>query len=96
MRTVRRKQIPNLLRKQRKLAGYRQKDVANMLNLKSASMISRWEKGAVAPSLLNLLKLSIIYSTLCDRLYDELVGRVRKAILVKKENVVRREKGRVK
>ena len=81
------KHIPNLLRKHRKLVGYRQSEVAEILDLKNTNSISRWEKGIAAPGLLNLLKLSIIYSTLCDQLYPELRNDLRKDIIAKKENV---------
>ena len=92
MATRPRKHIPNLLRKHRKLVGYKQSEVAEILDLKSANRISRWEKGQSAPGLLNLLKLSIIYSTLCDQLYEELIHSMRKEILNKKENVLKKRK----
>jgi transcriptional regulator with XRE-family HTH domain len=92
MGNERKKHIPNLLRKHRKLVGYRQSEVAEILDLKSTNRISRWEKGMAAPGLLNLLKLSIIYSTLCDQLYHELVSDLRTAITAKKEKVLRKRK----
>jgi transcriptional regulator with XRE-family HTH domain len=92
MGTVRKKHIPNLLRKHRKLSGFKQNEVAEMLELKNVSMISRWENGAAAPSLLYLLKLSIIYATLCDQLYPELRNDLRKEIIDKKEKLIRSRK----
>lgn len=61
--------IPNRLRKHRILAGYSQKDVADILGMKSTSRISKWEQGTALPSLEYLLKLSILYHVLCDELY---------------------------
>jgi len=92
MGNERKKHIPNLLRKHRKIVGYRQSEVAEILDLKSTNRISRWEKGMAAPGLLNLLKLSIIYSTLCDQLYQDLMSELRKEIIEKKENVLGKRK----
>lgn len=90
-----RKHIPNLLRKHRKLVGYKQSEVAEILDLKSANRISRWEKGQSAPGLINLLKLSIIYSTLCDQLYEELIHNMRNEIQYKKEHVLKKRERRL-
>ncbi|MBS1586013.1 MAG: helix-turn-helix transcriptional regulator [Bacteroidetes bacterium] len=49
--------------------GYRQKDVARLLGLKGAGRISEWESGTSVPSIENLIKLSVIYQTLCEQLY---------------------------
>lgn len=88
MGTARKKRIPNLLRKHRKLAGYRQHEVAKMLDLKSANRISRWEKGLATPGLFNLLKLAIIYSALCDQLYYDLIQELRLEIYERKANLL--------
>src|SRR5687767_12074943 len=63
------RKIPNTLRTFRKLMKYDQKDVAFLLGLKGAGRISEWEKGKSNPSIDNLIKLSIVYRTLCDQLY---------------------------
>jgi len=64
--------IPNSLRRQRKLMGYSQTDVAKQLGMKRTNRISEWERGDAMPSLINLLKLSIIYRTLPTDLYFDL------------------------
>ena len=56
---------------------YSQKDVARILKLKSASIISRWENGVSLPSIVNLFKLSILYKRLADQLYLELMQELR-------------------
>lgn len=64
-----RKSIPNQLRKFRKRMGYQQKDVAYLLGFRGAGRISEWEAGTSTPSIENLIKLAVIYRTLCDELY---------------------------
>jgi|SRR6185436_2987699 len=63
--------IHNSLRKHRKMMGYTLREVAWLLNLKSAGRLSRWEKGYSYPNLKNLLKISIAYQTLIDQLYHD-------------------------
>lgn len=65
--------IPNNLRRFRKMHGYRQQQVVAYLGLKSTSRLSRWEKGVAMPCAKNLFKLSILYNTLSDQLYSDLV-----------------------
>lgn len=60
--------------------GYSQKEVARLLGHKDTTMLSRWEKGKSMPSARNLLKLSIIYRTLADQLYFDLILEERSAI----------------
>lgn len=60
---------PNRLRKYRKQMGYDQKYVAHILGHKCTSQLSRWEEGLAMPSVINLLKLSIIYGRLPSDLY---------------------------
>jgi len=52
--------------------GYSQADVAKQLGMKRTNRISEWERGDALPSLINLLKLSIIYRTIPTDLYFEL------------------------
>ncbi len=68
------KRIPNLLRKHRRIRGLSQKQVAKILELKSASRISRWEKGSCIPSHVNVVRLSIIYRTMAEALFRDLYG----------------------
>lgn len=61
--------ILNRLRKFRKQMGYSQKDVSILLGHKCTSQLSRWEEGLAMPSIINLFKLSIIYSRLPTDIY---------------------------
>jgi len=61
--------IPNQLRRYRKMRGLKQKEVARLLGLKSASMISRWEAGLCLPSSLNVFRLAVVYRTMVDALF---------------------------
>ncbi len=74
------KVIPNLLRKYRRIRGLSQKQVAKILGLKSASRISRWEKGICIPSYVNVVRLSIIYRTMADALFRDLSRTLREEI----------------
>lgn len=71
------KNIPNRLRKFRKINSYSQRFVASVLGLRSTSIISRWEKGVSYPNLQNLIKLSLLYRTLIDQLYFDLREDIR-------------------
>ena len=75
--------IPNRLRKYRLMMGYKQKDVARLLGIKSQSKISRWEKGLSTPSLKNLFQLSALYKTLCDALYFDFFKETREEVYQK-------------
>ena len=66
------RKIPNRLRKYRRLAKLTQKEVAHALGV-SQSRISNWENGEVFPSMVNFLKLSVLYKTLCNELYFEVI-----------------------
>jgi len=85
------KKIPNCLRIYRKARGLKQKEVAEILGLKSASLISRWEKGVCLPNTLNLFKLSCLYRTLVDGLFIDLMRLLKEEIL-KKERVLKIKK----
>jgi DNA-binding XRE family transcriptional regulator len=82
----------NNLRKYRRLRGLRQSDVADILGIKSTSMISRWEKGTCLPDSLNMLKMSIIYRTMVDALFIDLVIVLRERLLSKEEEVLKKAK----
>lgn len=79
------KDIPNLLRKYRKISGLKQKEVANILGLKSTSRISRWEKGMSIPNFITILKLSVLYRTLIDSLFIDHLRELRKEIREKEQ-----------
>lgn len=60
------------LRKARLLMGFSRKQVRQALGLQTTSHISEWERGERLPSVINLLKLSVLYKTLPDSLVYEL------------------------
>ena len=64
--------IPNSLKRYRRLAGYSQKEVAQALGLKHTNYISRWEKGFNYPAIEYLFRLSFLYKTFPNHLYQEL------------------------
>ncbi|MCX6565116.1 MAG: helix-turn-helix transcriptional regulator [Candidatus Aminicenantes bacterium] len=90
MKKVEIKKIPNNLRRYRKAIGLKQKEVAEILNLKSAGMISRWEKGICLPSLTNVIKLSGIYSVLVDALFFPLIRMIKRKIIEREEYLRRK------
>jgi transcriptional regulator with XRE-family HTH domain len=77
--------IPNSLRRFRRVRGMKQKEVARILGIKSASMISRWEKGAMLPSTENAFKLAAIYRTMVDALYMDYMVRLKDEIRKREE-----------
>jgi len=89
MKKVEFKKVPNNLRRYRKAVGLKQKDVAEILNLKSAGMISRWEKGVCLPSLLNAIKLAGSYSVLVDALFFPLIRMIKRKIMERQEEILR-------
>ncbi|MFR4230469.1 helix-turn-helix domain-containing protein [Clostridium sp.] len=49
----------------RKVNGYTQWDVAEILNI-SRSTLSKYEKGIITPNVENLIKLADLYKVSCD------------------------------
>jgi len=94
------KNIPNCLKRHRRARGLQQKDVAKVLRLKSASMISRWEKGFCLPNTRNLFKLAILYRTMSDALFIDLIKQMRNDIQKREQGILRKDaeikKGRSK
>jgi transcriptional regulator with XRE-family HTH domain len=84
--------ITNRLKFHRKIAGFRQQDVAYYLGHSSSSRIIKWEKGLATPGINNLIKLSILYGTLIEELYYDLFN-VQKDILAKKKRCLQVSKG---
>jgi len=80
MKNIKNKGIPNYLRKYRRARGLKQKEVARILGFKSASMISRWEKGVCLPCTLNLFKLASLYRTMADALFIDMLRALRNDI----------------
>jgi transcriptional regulator with XRE-family HTH domain len=85
MKKVEQKKIPNNLRRYRKAVGLKQKEVAEILDLRSAGMISRWEKGVCLPSLMNVIRLAGIYCVLIDALFFPLVRMIKRKIMEREE-----------
>ena len=93
------KNIPNSIKRYRKARGLQQKDVAKVLGLKSASIISRWEKGLCLPNTKNLFKLAILYRTMSDALFIDLIKQMRNDLQKREQRVLRKnenKKGRSK
>ena len=84
--------IPNNLRKFRKISGYTQKQVAFFLGVENAGMISRWEKGSRFPSPVNIFRLAALYHTMADALYFNLLRAARKEIQVRRNELEARRK----
>ena len=62
----------------RRCSGYSQKKVARILGLADTSTLSRWEHGLAVPGLVQVFRLSRIYKTLPQELFDELWLRLEK------------------
>ena len=65
---------------------YNQKDVATLLGLNSIGAISQWEKGTRLPNLVNMFKLSILYRTLPEVLFQDLVIMLREEVSAREKN----------
>jgi len=87
MRNIKPKNITNCLRKYRKTRGLKQNDVARILDMKSASMVSRWEKGVCLPSTRNLFKLAVLYRTMSDALFVDLINEIREDLRKREEKI---------
>ncbi len=88
MGNKRERRSPNLLRKYRKVRGLKQKDVAKILNLRSPSRVSRWEKGVCLPSFSNALRLAVVYRVMVDIIYPDLLANIRREIMDRENKVV--------
>ncbi|HTE01657.1 MAG TPA: helix-turn-helix transcriptional regulator [Mucilaginibacter sp.] len=75
--------FPNTLRLHRTTMGYTQRQVAALLGLHDTVPISLWEKGATLPNTVNLIKLSLIYRTFPNDLYDDVFHTFREELKVK-------------
>jgi transcriptional regulator with XRE-family HTH domain len=84
-------QIPNRLKRYRKVRGLSQTDVARILGVRNTSMISRWEKGLALPSTLNLFKLALIYRTMTDALYMDLLVPLRSEVQEREDALAKRK-----
>jgi len=79
---------PNRLKRFRRIFCLSQIEVATLLELKDASLISRWEKGMLFPGLMHLFQLCRIYKTLPSELYVELWQNISKEIAAKEADLL--------
>ncbi len=82
------RQIPNSLKRYRRMYGYSQKDAMVFLGLRSAGRISQWEKGSAMPSPQNLFKLSILYRTISDQFYTDYIADMKRNMSEKQKAIV--------
>jgi len=83
------KNIPNCLRKHRKARGFKQKDVAKIIGIKDASIISRWENGVCLPNVVNAIRLAVIYHVMVDALFIDLRKAIEKDAHKREEKALR-------
>ena len=81
--------IPNCLKKYRRARGLKQQEVAEILGLKSTSMISRWERGVCLPGPLNIFKLAVLYRTMVDALFIEQLKALRAELRQREEQILK-------
>lgn len=89
MKKVINKRVPNCLRKYRRIRGFSQKDVAKRLGLKNSSMISRWECGKCMPNTKNVFRLSVLYHTLVDALFIDIIRSMRAELHQKEKEIIK-------
>lgn len=89
------KLIANRLRRYRRVRGLTQREVARILGLKSASMISRWETGACVPDTLNLFRLAVLYRTMVEALFGDHLRLMRAELTEKERDYLSRQPERI-
>lgn len=72
------RRTPNKLKLFRKSTGYSQKKVARLLGLSDTSSLSKWEHGIILPGLIQVFRLSKIYQTQPQELFDDLWNQIEK------------------
>src|SRR5271169_6942901 len=87
------KNVPNCLRKFRKINGYTQREVATLTGICNASMVSRWENGHRFPDPQNIFRLAILYRTMADALYTDLVRELKREMQVRREKLEKKRQG---
>jgi transcriptional regulator with XRE-family HTH domain len=85
MKKVDYKKIPNSLRRFRKTNGFTQKQVASRLGVRNAGMISRWENGSRFPNQVNMFRLGVLYRTVDNPLWIDLIRVLRTEMDAKPE-----------
>jgi transcriptional regulator with XRE-family HTH domain len=61
--------------------------VAEILELNSTAMISRWETGLCLPDTMNLIRLTVVYRSSLDGLFMEFAKEIRKDLIQKEEKI---------
>lgn len=79
--------VPNSLRHFRKQSGLKQREVAEILDIKNTSTISRWENGHYVPHIINLVKLAVLYRTMIDAIYIDFRMEMKKEIRKKEQRL---------
>ena len=82
------RRYPNRLKKFRRLFCFSQKEVARLVGLADASLLSRWEKGISLPTLVYLFRLARIYKTMPTEMYTDLWQLVSNEMTVKENNLL--------
>ncbi len=85
---IKRRKIPNHLRRFRKQMGLTQKEIASLLEFSSTKRIILWEQGKAQPSVYNLFRLSIIYRAYPHELYPEYYHEMKVSLLSKTDEVL--------
>ncbi len=86
MRNQEYKKVPNLLLKYRKINGLTQKKVAEILGIHPCEL-SKWEHGLSIPNLVSVFKLAVLYKTMVDGLFMDLLRHLRSEMKEKLEKL---------
>ncbi len=71
MSYVKYKRKPNLLRKYRREAGFKQAEVAKLLGLRNTAQISLWENSSRGMRVENAMLLSCLYGKMTDDIFQD-------------------------
>ena len=71
-------------------AGYTQRQVASLLGLHDSVPLSLWERGIKLPNTVNLIKLSLIYRTYPNELYNDVFQSFREELKAKELEQLKR------
>jgi len=82
--------FPNTLKLHRMTAGYTQRQVASLLGLHDSVPLSLWERGIKLPNTVNLIKLSLIYRTYPNELYNDVFQSFREELKAKELEQLKR------
>lgn len=76
---------PNQLLRYRRIAGLSYKQVARILCVRNENIISRWERGLVMPSGVNLFKMAVLYGASLPGLYPDYYQRTQTLVALRRE-----------